>query len=124
MLSVQDFHLYRNFKLFQMEFSYGQGIYIEGSKRFDGEIILSEHKLYLRDKNGDIAQTYIPLEKIEKVRKTRQGVEIYVRPTLYFRYTALLKGEKKYLNELVRDLVNRRGLKKQFLKNEWIESEY
>ena len=105
-----------------MEFSYGQGTYIEKDKRLEGQIILSEHKLYLKDKNGDLAQTYIPLEKIERVRKTRQGIEIHVRPTLYFRFVALFKGEKKYLSELTRDLVQRRGLKKQFLKNEWIDS--
>ena len=107
-----------------MEFSYGQGTYIEENKRLEGRIILSEHKLYLKDKNGDLAQTYIPLEKIERVRKTRQGIEIHVRPTLYFRFAALIKGEKKYLSELIKDIVQRRGLKKQFLKSEWIESEH
>ena len=107
-----------------MEFSYGQGIYIEENKRLEGRIILSEHKLYLKDKTGDLAQTYIPLEKIERVHKTRQGVEIHVRPTLYFRFVALIKGEKKYVSELTRDLVQRRGLKKQFLKKEWIEIEH
>ena len=106
-----------------MEFSYGQGIYVEGNKRLEGQIILSEHKLYLKDKNGDLAQTYIPLEKIERIRNVRQGMEVYVRPTLYFRFAALIKGEKKYLSELTKDLVQRRGLKKQFLKKEWIESE-
>lgn len=105
-----------------MEFSYGQGTYIEGEKNIDGTIALGEHKLYLKGAQGDLAQTYIPLEKIEKLRKTKLGVEVYVRPSLYFRYMVLLKGEKKYLSELVRDLVKRRGLKKQFLKNEWIES--
>jgi len=107
-----------------MEFSYGQGIYIEGKKRIEGQIILSEHKLYLKDANGDLVQTYIPLEKIERVRRMRQGVEVHVRPSLYIRYVAFLQGEKKYLTELVKDLVQRRGLKKQFLKNEWIESEH
>jgi len=107
-----------------MEFSYGQGIYIEDNKRIEGQIILSEHKLFLKDKNGDLAKTYIPLEKIERLRKTRQGIELHVRPTLYFRFTALLKGEKKLISELAKDLINKRGLKKQFLKNEWIESEH
>ena len=107
-----------------MEFSYGQGIYIEENKKLEGQIVLSEHKLYLKDKNGDLAQTYIPLEKIERIRKTRQGVEIHARPTLYYRFVALIKGEKKYLSELTRDLVRRRGLKKQFLRSEWIESEH
>ena len=51
-----------------MEFHYGQGVYIEGQKRFEGEIVLSEHKLFLKDaQKQDIAPTFIPLEKIEKV---------------------------------------------------------
>lgn len=107
-----------------VEFSYGHGKYIEGDKRIEGQIILSENKLYLKDANGDLAQTYIPLEKIERIRKSRQGVEVHVRPSIYTRYVAFLTGEKKYLSELVKDLVQRRGLKKQFLKNEWIETEY
>jgi len=107
-----------------MEFSYGQGVYDEEGKKFEGQIILSEHKLYLKGADGDLAQTYIPLEKIERLRKMRQGVEIYVRPSISSRYVASLKGENKYLSELIRDLVQRRGLKKRFLRNEWIESEY
>lgn len=107
-----------------MEFAYGQGIYIEGDKKLEGQIILGEHKLYLKDTAGDLAQTYIPLEKIERIRKTGAGIEILTRPSIYFRYSALLKGQKKHLSDLVRDIVRRRGLKKQFLKNEWIEREY
>ena len=107
-----------------MEFSYGQGIYIEGEKRLEGQIILGEHKLYLKDSNGDLAQTYVPLEKIERIQKTKLHVEVHVRPSTYYRYVALFKGEKKHLSSLVHDIVQRRGLKKQFLKKVWIESEY
>ncbi len=107
-----------------MEFSYGQGTYIEGEKKLEGQIILGDHKLYLKDANGDLAQTYVPLEKIERIRKTRAGVEVHVRPSTSFRYIAVLNGEKKLLSGLVRDIAKRRGLKKRFLKNEWVESEY
>lgn len=107
-----------------MEFSYGQGNYIEGEKRLQGQIILGEHKLYLRNTDGDLAQSYIPLEKIERIRKTGSGVEVHVRQSTYFRYMALLNGEKKLLSDLVRDIAKRRGLKKQFLKNEWVEGKY
>ena len=107
-----------------MEFSYGQGIYIEGEKKLEGQIILGQHKLYLRDANGDLAQTYVPLEKIERVQKTGSHIEVHVRPSTSYRYVALFKGEKKHLSSLVRDIVKRRGLKKQFLKNVWVESEY
>jgi len=47
-----------------------------------------------------------------------------VRPTLSFHYVALIDGKKTYLSELIKDLVQRRGLKKQFLRNEWIEGDY
>ena len=107
-----------------MEFSYDTGIYIEGDKRIEGQVILSEHKLYLKNSKGELAQTYIPLEKIDRIRKIKLGVEVHVRPSTYFRYMALLKGERKHLSNLVQDIVQRRGLKKQFLKNEWVESEY
>ena len=107
-----------------MEFSYGKGIYIEGDKRLEGQIILGEHKLYLKDANGDLAQTYVPLEKIERIEKLRLDVKVYVRPSTYFRYIALFKGEKRHLTSLVRDIIQRRGFKKQFLRNVWVEREY
>jgi len=104
-----------------MEFSYGPGQFIEGDKKFKGEIILGQYKLYLRDSSGDLAQTYIPLDKIERIRQTRRGVEIYVRLSIYFRYVTLFEGERQHITELIKDLVKKRALKKQFLKNEWIE---
>jgi len=105
-----------------MEFSYGQGEYIEGERRLKGKIILSEHKLYLKDGNIDLPQTYIPLEKIKRVKRTRQGVEVFTRPSLYSQFKALFKGERRYLEELVHDIVRRRGLKKKFLSNEWADT--
>ena len=105
-----------------MEFSYGHGIYVEGEKKFEGQIVLGEHKLFLRDASGDLAQTYVPVEKIERIRKTNLGLEVTVRPSIYFRYTALIKGDRQHISELVKDIVRRRGLKRRFLKNEWAES--
>ena len=104
-----------------MEFSYDTGIYIEGDKKIEGQVILSEHKLYLKDSKGDLAQTYIPLEKIERIRKVKGGLEVNVRPSLAYRYTAFIKGKSKRMSELAEDIVKRRGLKKKFLRNEWIE---
>ncbi len=104
-----------------MEFSYGNGTYREGSKRMDGEIVLGEHKLYLRTSEGDLAQTYVPLEKIEKVTKRGSSAEFHVRPSLSFRYIAMIQGESKYIVELIKDIVQRRGLKKKFLRKEWID---
>jgi len=104
-----------------LKFSYGKGKYAEGEKRFEGQIILGEHKLYLKNADGDIAQTYIPLEKIEGIRKTRTGLMVNTRPSLYFRFTALISGEKRHISNLARDIIKRRNLKRKFFKNEWVE---
>jgi len=104
-----------------MEFSYDTGIYIEGDKKIAGQIILSEHKLYLKNSKGELAQTYIPLEKIERICKVKGGLELNVRPSLAYRYTAYIKGKSKRMSELAEEIVKRRGLKKKFLKNEWVE---
>ncbi|MCA9405824.1 MAG: hypothetical protein KC684_04760 [Candidatus Omnitrophica bacterium] len=105
-----------------MEIVYGQGEYQEGSKHFSGRIVLSEHKLFLKDEQGqDLPQTYIPLEKIEKIKQKANVCEVYVRPAITVRYQAVLKGEKSFIDSLVKELVQRRRLKKQFLRREWIE---
>lgn len=107
-----------------MEVSYDNGVYTESKKRYEGRIILSEHKLYLRSKEGDIPSTYIPLEKIERLCKSGNGVDIFVRPSLAYQYTARIEGQKNNIHELIKDLVKQRGLRKLFLKNEWVEAEY
>lgn len=104
-----------------MEFSFGEGEYQEGQKHFSGKIILGEHKLYLRGEEGDLAPTYIPLEKIEWIKKKAAAMEIQVRPAMSFRYFAVIKGERQHMTELVNEIVKRRGLKKLFLRNEWKE---
>ncbi len=103
-----------------MLFSYGDGVYIEGEKNLKGEIILGEHKLYLKGPQGDLAATYIPLEKIVKIQKKVGGFAVFVRTTLTVSYTAVLKGGK-HINSLLKDLVQRRGLKKRFLRREWVD---
>jgi len=104
-----------------MEFSYQQGTFIEGDKVIEGEIILSEHKLYLRSPSGDLTETYIPLEKIERIKKSSGSLDVHVRPSITIRYVACFKGEAKHISSLAKELVSRRGLKKKFLRNEWVE---
>ena len=106
-----------------MEFAYGNGVYTEGEKKFEGKIVLSEHKLFLKGAEGDLAQTFVPLEKIEKIKKVRRGIEVHVRPSLTYRYCAVFSGEARHINELVKDIVEQRGLKKRFLLKEWVETE-
>jgi len=104
-----------------MEITYGNGIFLEDKKKFEGTITLSEHKLFLKDSNGDLPQTYVPLEKIERVKYSGGAVDIQVRPTLYLQYVATFKGQRSQIKSLTLELVQRRGLKKKFLRNEWIE---
>lgn len=107
-----------------MFFSYGEGQYIEGDKNILRQIILGEHKLYLKGPQGDLTQTYIPLEKIVKLKKIPKGLEIHVRPSITIKYIAFLYGDKSKISDLIKDLVSMRGFKKVFWRNEWIEPEY
>ncbi|MCA9401432.1 MAG: hypothetical protein KC713_07380 [Candidatus Omnitrophica bacterium] len=104
-----------------MEFTYGQGGFQEGRKRFEGEIILSEHKLFIKNGADDITQTYIPLEKIERIKRSGNYADVFVRPSLAYRYVARIHGQKPKIAELVKDIVESRGLKKKFLIKEWVE---
>ncbi len=102
-----------------MLLTYGQGEYFEQDKHFSGRIILSEHKLYLTDSQGELSATFIPLEKIAGVKITRSGVEIFVRPSILERYQVLLKGDRRTLTDLAKEIAERRGMKKKFLTREW-----
>jgi len=104
-----------------MEFLYGHGVYLEGHKKFEGRIILSEYKLFLKDANKDLPQTYIPLDKVKRIRRVRGGVKIDIKPTLYFQYSAIIKSEKGNILSLIDDIVRLRRLKKSFFINEWVD---
>ena len=102
-----------------MEILYGQGEYIQSNRRFSGKILLGDYKLYFKDDKGDISSTYIPLEKIERIKKTFKGLQVHVRLSAATGYCALIKAEKKNTEELIGELVKRLHLKKQFLRKEW-----
>ena len=70
-----------------MEIFFGDGEYIEGEKVFQGTIVLSEYKLFLKSSQGELPQTYIPLEKINRVRRSSKGVEIQFKTTALARYS-------------------------------------
>ncbi len=107
-----------------MLFSYGNGEYCERGKSFRGEIVLGEHKLYLRRDQDDLAQTYVPLEKIERIRMTWSGLEVQVRPSVAASYAAVIKGSRARINDLARDLARERKLVKRFLKKEWVDETF
>jgi hypothetical protein len=104
-----------------MEFSYGQGVYREGERVFRGQIILGQHKLYLKNDAGELPPTFIPMEKIERIRLTSHGAEIHARPSLSYQYQVTISGEPPFIKNLVKDIALRRGFKKKFLKSEWVE---
>ena len=98
---------------------FGEGYYIEGSKSYKGKIAVDEHKFYLIGPEGDFAQSYVPLGKIERIRQTRQGVELRVKLSAANSFNALIKGKRQELSKLVKYLVRKLNLKKKFLKKEW-----
>ena len=104
-----------------MLFTYGQGQFIEGNTAIKGELALNEHKLFLRDTNGeDLTRTYVPLDKVHLIRKKDgESFEVSIRLTLAYQSTVLFRGDSKRIDELIRDIVQHRGFKKKFLKNEW-----
>jgi len=104
-----------------MEITYGDGFFIEGSTKIEGRIILSEHKLYLKSPTGDLTRTYIPLEKIEWIKCASTAASMQVRPTISYRYVATIQGDRRLIKELVIEIVGRRGFRKKFLRNEWVE---
>ena len=104
-----------------MDVLYGDGRFLEGDKDVTGQIILSEHKLFLKGPEGEHAQTFIPLERIERIKKVSKGVQIYVRPSQTYQYVALIEGASKNIDELIKELVRRRNFKKRFLSKEWFE---
>ena len=101
---------------------YGVGFYLGGGRKYQGKIFLDE-KLYIKGEE-DYPETYIPLEKIEAIRIKRNRMEIKVSPSLLTAYTATIEGDRKKLKRLIKDIVEKLGLKKKFLKTEWVGEIY
>ena len=104
-----------------LEFSYGQGGYQDDQQQAKGEIILGPHKLYLRGPEGDLVRTYVPLDKIERMTRKGDTVTLFIRPSMSLRYVVSFKGDRTLMEDLTRDIAQRRGLKKRFLRTEWFE---
>ncbi len=106
----------------ELSFSYGYGQYEQGQMSFRGMIVLSQYKLFLRGESGDIFQTYIPLEKIYKIKRFWfHGLAVYVRPSQVTEYVVKIMGERRLERELIKDLIQRRGLTHKFLRSEWVD---
>ena len=108
-----------------MSFSYGEGEFVLGSSRFYGQIILSPHKLYLKDASGEITATFIPLEKICKLQIGffRRHVRVYVKLSQIVQFDVDIKGAAQQIRSLVKDLVSRRNLMRKGGLGWWIDPE-
>lgn len=103
--------------------TYGQGEFRQGERVWQGRLMMSEHKLYLSGPAGDLTETYIPLEKIKRVRRAGGGMTVEVRPSLTTQYAVDVIAPKKLGKELLNDLVSRRQLRRRFLRQEWFDPE-
>jgi len=97
---------------------YGEGLYIEGDRKLKGRIVIEGNRLYLSGIYG-ASTTYIPLEKIERLRYVRGGLEIKVKLSAANIVRAVISLPAKDIQRLTKDLVKRLHLKKRFLKREW-----
>ncbi len=105
----------------KIEVLYGEGWYIEGDRKISGKIILGETKLYLKNIQGDLPQSFIALEKIVSLKKVKEGILINIRLSLNNSYQAAIIANRSNLRYLLEELVKRLGLKKKFLQSEWIK---
>lgn len=104
-----------------LAFTYGKGKYIHPEAQTEGEIILNEHKLYLKsDKGEELAQTFTPLDKIQRMTRSDNRLRFHIRLTVSFQYDVQFIGEKKRIKELAQDIAKSCGLKKAFWKDEWV----
>ncbi len=103
--------------------TYGEGEFIEGQKRIRGRILMDECKLFLQEQGEDIAATFIPVDKIERVKKNRNFLTLEVHLSIFYRYVVNLKGEGEAIKELLGELIRRLHLRKKFLRQEWYKIE-
>ena len=104
-----------------MQVIYGTGQYREGKQQYRGRIIMGEHRLFLKSPDGDIPATYIPMEKIIRVRRTFSGLTIDVHASAVKHYRVILQSGSAILSALTKDLVQKRHLKKKLLFPEWFD---
>jgi len=105
----------------QVSFSYGPGRYLRDGREFTGQIILDAHKLFLKGGQGELSLTFIPLEKIYKVRFFWNRLKVFVRPSSFTQFTAVITGERREMQGLVRDLAQRRGFRRKKFGLEWVD---
>ena len=106
-----------------MNVTYGKGSYIQDTTVLRGEIILGDHKLFLKSYQEELTSSYVPLEKIIELRKISDTIELIIKQTSSYSYKVLIRGGPRSIKDLTQEIVSRRGLKKKFLRQIWIEEE-
>ncbi len=86
--------------------------------------MLSRTKLYLRGERGDLPQSYVFVADIISLKQKASEIRFFVSSSRVIGYSALIKGERKHIASLVKDLLKRRKLRKRFWVNEWYDPEY
>mgnify|MGYP001063863315 CR=1 FL=1 len=96
-----------------MKISYGKGLYrrLEGGKEtaYTGEVILNNVKIYIDGK----VDSFVSLDRVEEVKKTKKGMEMKVVPSGSFAYTVLMEGQG--IKRLLGDLLLFKGFKKVWI---------
>jgi hypothetical protein len=101
----------------KMKIKYGKGTYrrLEGGKEttYTGEVVLNDVKIYI---DGE-PDSFIPLDRIEEIEKTRKSLEMKIVPSYPFAYEVQLQGEG--MERLLDDLLVLRSFQKLRWKNKW-----
>jgi len=99
-----------------MKINYGRGLYkrLEGGKEttYTGKVMLDDVKIYIDGK----ADSFISLDRIEEIKKTKRSIEIKIVPSGSFTYKVLLQGEGT--ERLLDDFLTLKGFKKVWI-NKW-----
>ncbi|MCK4519201.1 MAG: hypothetical protein KAU12_03670 [Candidatus Omnitrophica bacterium] len=97
---------------------YGRGYYRENHRRYAGVVCVDGSRLYIEGEKST-AGTYVPLEKIVKVRAVSGGVEITARLAATNVLRVIISLPSRALRVLIKDIVGTLHLKKRFLRREW-----
>ncbi len=104
-----------------LTFAYGEMEYRRGRRIYHGQVILTGHKLYVKGHEGEIAETFIPLEKIYKIKIFWNVLRVYVRPSSVMEFHVKIIGPAQSLRSLVSDLVDHRQMQRRLFGLEWID---
>lgn len=105
-------------KLRNMIKKYGKGYYKENHRRYAGVVCIDRSRLYIEGEKNT-AGTYVPLEKIVKVKVVAGGVEITARLAAANVLRVIISLPSRALRGLIKDIVGTLHLKKRFLRREW-----